>query len=134
MPPAVKRRLVTLAAAASLLLCVATSGPSSRPTPSTITIVGSVLDADGNPAAEFPLELRRASNPGEGPERTLAKCSTRNDGSFVLADVPVHPRYSLVGGTTGMGWIFQRVYGRAKRELDVGRIQAVRMDPEHRPR
>jgi hypothetical protein len=130
----VKRRLVTLAAAASLLLCAAISGPSSRPTATTITIVGTILDAHGNPAAEFPLELRRSSNPGEGPERTLAKCSTRNDGSFVLADVPVNPRYSLVGGTTEMGWIFERIYGGPKRELNLGRIQAVQMDPKHRPR
>jgi hypothetical protein len=111
-----------------------TDPPTSRPGTGLIAIVGTIIDADGNLAAQFPLELRKAANPGEGRDRTIVKTSTEKDGSFIFADVPLHQRYSLVGGTNELGWIFERVYGESSMKIDLGKLRAVRMDPRHRPR
>jgi hypothetical protein len=118
MRPAVKRRLLTLAAAASLLLsCVAAAtdlarGPSSRPAPPVAgTVRGQILDRAGNPVHNALVGLRRAEDAheprppehsvrtgklgdfrlqGVQPGRYVIFPNHRTQGTVLMDDVAVH--------------------------------------------
>jgi hypothetical protein len=138
MPPAVKRRLVTLAAAASLLLCVAllvlwvrnhldlepSFGPSADNEPReeklTGAISGRVVDAEGQPIAERRVVFEFKPQPGQGKFSIFV--TTTPTGEFTCEKMKPG-RYLLWCGSPDLGWVTEEVEAVPGEEIGVGELQ-----------
>jgi hypothetical protein len=146
MRPAVKRRLVTLAAAASLVLmsvlgCAhgdrkpsqevelnspATSTPVEKPAQHRWAMKGVIVDKEGKTVAGLPLILRKSVPVGSGPAPVAARTATALDGTFTFRDLPLEHYYIVVGGSDRVGWVYLPVPFRDERDVDLGTVTLAR--------
>jgi len=138
MRPAVKRRLATLAAAALLVLCVATVAlwvrsyrspqPSSELSPDndrreeklTAAISGRVVAADGQSVAGRGVVFE--FKPQAGEREFSIRVTTTPTGEFTCVNMQPG-RYLLWCGSPHLGWVTEEVDAVPGEEIGVGELQ-----------
>jgi hypothetical protein len=134
----VKRRLFTLAAVASLVLCVAMlvlwvrnyqrsqrspgPPPDNEPRGENVTgaVSGRVVDAEGKPLAERRVHFEFKPRPGHS-EFTI-HVTTGSMGEFTCEKMKPG-RYLLWCGSPHLGWVTEEVEAVAGEEIGVGELQ-----------